>query len=162
MPSVSDSDHLAEVIDWLYQRRKGLSCVYGVILLCMLSVGLLGPAAIVSKLHWQESAYAYDSPPKFYLLVFCLATQALFLWGGVRIVQERRSWLRVILPSLVTVLILLFSVGRSLGNLVIWDLELEPTRDWMLYILPAVTLASVLPAAIISLAEATITVRSFS
>jgi hypothetical protein len=150
MPSVSDSDHLAEVIDWLYQRRKGLSCVYGVILLCMVSVGLLGPAAIVSKLHWQQSAYAYDSRPKFFLLVFSLATQTLFLWGGGRIVHERKSSLRVVLPSLVTVLILVFSAGLSFGNLVTWDFELEPTReDWMLYVVSVVTLASVLPAAII-------------
>lgn len=148
MTSVSDSDHLAEVIDRLYQGRKGLSYVYGVLLLCTLSVGLLGPDAIVSKLHWQQSLYVNDSGAKVLLLLFSPLTQALFLWGGGRIVHERRSWLRVLLPSLLTILILLFSVGRSVGNLRTWDYELERPES-MLYVFLVVTLASVLPAAII-------------
>lgn len=150
MPRVSDSDHPGEAIDWLYQRRKGLSCVYGVLLLCTLSVSLLDPAAVASKLHWQQRA-PYESyfTPKFFLVVFLPVTLMLFLWGGGRIVHKRKSWLRVVLPSLVTVLILLFSAARSLGNLVIWDFELEPGRNWMFNVVSVVTLASVLPAAIV-------------
>jgi hypothetical protein len=145
MPCASDSDHLAEVIDLLYQWRKGLSCAYGVLLLCALTVSLLGPAAIVSKLHWQQSQLA--DPPNFFL-VFFPVTQALFLWGGGRIVHERRSWLHVVLPSLVTTLVLVVSAGRTLGNLRLWDLELEP-EQWMFNVILVVTLATVLLAAII-------------
>jgi hypothetical protein len=145
MRYVSDFDHLTEVIDWLYQRRKGLSYAYGVLLLCVLTVSLLSYDAIVSKLHWQQSP---DVLPTLFVLIFTPVAQALFLWGGGRIVHERRSWLRMALPSIVTALILSFTVARTWGNLEYWDMEL-PSEYSMEYVILAVILAAVLPAAVI-------------
>ena len=64
--------------------------------------------------------------------------------------HERRPWLRVALPSLVTFLILFFSIGRTWGNLQTWDLELRPENEnWTELVVAVVILGAVLPEAII-------------
>lgn len=136
----------SELLAILYAERKKLSIAYLVLLVLTITVWLVGPTHILTRLGWLPSSDQAAMNTSLWIRFFSPITQLLFLWGGGRLTHQKKSSTRVLLPAIVALMAAFLCLLYFWGILLTWDFELVST-PLLLAFFPI--LFTILPAAIL-------------